>query len=197
MRISDCDHVQIRGITIRSTSYFNNDGIDLDGRNITVSDCIIDCIDDAICLKSYYKERPCENIAISNCIVSSNCNAIKLGTASRGGFKNIAISNCVIKRPEQNDYFDYKKYTIPGVTANYTNNSGIALEMVDGGTMEQIVINNITMFNTLTPIFIRYGQRHSPLVGTMKGIVISNITATSNSLMSFPLQVFPISMQKI
>ena len=87
-----------------------------------------------------------------------------MGTASRGGFKNIAISNCVIKRPEQNDYFDYKKYTIPGVTANYTNNSGIALEMVDGGTMEQIVINNITMFNTLTPIFIRYGQRHSPLV---------------------------------
>ena len=59
LRISDCDHVQIRGITIRSTSYFNNDGIDLDGRNITVSDCIIDCIDDAICLKSYYKERPC------------------------------------------------------------------------------------------------------------------------------------------
>lgn len=32
LRISDCDHVQIRGITIRSTSYFNNDGIDLDGR---------------------------------------------------------------------------------------------------------------------------------------------------------------------
>ena len=191
LRISDCDHVQIRGITIRSTSYFNNDGIDLDGRNIIVSDCIIDCIDDAICLKSYDKERPCENIAISNCIVSSNCNAIKLGTASRGGFKNIAISNCVIKRPEQNDYFDYKKYTIPGVTANYTNNSGIALEMVDGGTMEQIVINNITMFNTLTPIFIRYGQRHSPLVGTMKGIVISNITATSNSLMSFSITGIP------
>ncbi len=84
-----------------------------------------------------------------------------------------------------------KKYTIPGVTANYTNNSGIALEMVDGGTMEQIVINNITMFNTLTPIFIRYGQRHSPLVGTMKGIVISNITATSNSLMSCSITGIP------
>ena len=57
--------------------------------------------------------------------------------------------------------------------------------------MEQIVINNITMFNTLTPIFIRYGQRHSPLVGTMKGIVISNITATSNSLMSCSITGIP------
>ena len=84
-----------------------------------------------------------------------------------------------------------KKYTIPGVTANYTNNSGIALEMVDGGTMEQIVINNITMFNTLTLYLFVTGQRHSPLVGTMKGIVISNITATSNSLMSCSITGIP------
>lgn len=191
LRISDCEQVQITGIAIHSTSYFNNDGIDLDGRNITVSDCIIDCIDDAICLKSYYKDRPCENIAISNCIVSSNCNAIKLGTASEGGFKNIAISNCIIKRPTQNDYFDYKKYTIPGVTDNYTNNTGIALELVDGGTLEQVVINNITMYNTLTPIFIRYGERRNPPAGTMKGIVISNITATANSLMSCSITGIP------
>lgn len=191
LRISDCEHVKIHGITIKSTGYFNNDGIDLDGRNITVSDCIIDCIDDAICLKSYFKERPCENISISNCIVSSNCNAIKLGTASEGGFKNIAISNCIIKRPSQNDYFDYKKYIIPGVTENYTNNSGIALELVDGGIMDQIVINNITMYNTLTPIFIRYAERRNPPAGIMKNIVISNITATGNSLMSCSITGIP------
>lgn len=192
LRISDCEHIQITGITIRSTSYFNNDGIDLDGRNITVSNCIIDCIDDGICLKSYYKERPCENIAISNCIISSNCNAIKLGTASEGGFKNIAISNCIIKRPSQNDYFDYKKYTVPGVTENYTNNSGVALEMVDGGILEQVVIDNITMYNTLTPIFIRYGKRrNSSAISSMKGIVISNITATANSLMSCSITGIP------
>jgi polygalacturonase len=113
LRISGCDEVQILGIKIKSTSYFNNDGIDLDGTNIVVADCIIDAIDDGICLKSYYKEKPCENISITNCIISSNCNAIKLGTASEGGFRNIAISNCIIKRPSQNDYFDYKKYTIP------------------------------------------------------------------------------------
>ena len=191
LRISDCDQVQIKGITIRSTSYFNNDGIDLDGRNITVSDCIIDCIDDGICLKSYYKERPCENIVITNCIVSSNCNAIKFGTASEGGFRNIAVSNCVIKRPSQNDYFDYKKYVIPGVTENYTNNTGIALELVDGGILEQVVINNITMYNTLTPIFIRFGERRNPPAGVMRGIVISNVTATCNSLMSCSITGIP------
>lgn len=184
LRFDDCEHVQVRGVKIHSTSYFNNDGIDIDGRNITISDCIIDCIDDAICLKSYYRDRPCENISITGCIVSSNCNAIKFGTASHGGFRNISISDCIVRRPSQNDYFDYRKYIVPGVTDNYTNNSGIALECVDGGVLEQVVISNITMYNTLTPIFIRLAERRKGLAGTLDGVSISNVTATSSSLMS-------------
>lgn len=184
MRLDDCEYAHIDGVDIRSTSYFNNDGIDIDGRNITVSDCVIDCIDDAICLKSYYRDRPCENITVTNCILSCNCNAVKLGTASEGGFRNIAISNCVVRRPSQNDYFDYRKYIVPGVTDNYTNNSGIALEMVDGGIMEQVTVENITMYNVLTPVFIRLGERRNPPAGTMRNISISNLTATASSLMS-------------
>lgn len=191
LRLDDCERARISNIEIHSTSYFNNDGIDIDGRDITVSDCIIDCIDDAICIKSYYPGRPCENITISNCIVSSNCNAIKLGTASEGGFRNIAITNCVIRRPSQNDYFDYKKYIIPGITDNYTNNSGIALELVDGGIMENITVSGITMSNTLTPIFIRLAERRNPPAGKMSGISISNITAESNSLMSCSITGIP------
>lgn len=191
LRLDDCEQAIITGIKIHSTCYFNNDGIDIDGRDIIVSDCIIDCIDDAICIKSYYPEKPCENITITGCIVSSNCNAIKMGTASEGGFRNIAISNCVIRRPSQNDYFDYKKYIIPGITDNYTNNSGIALELVDGGIMEQVAISDITMENTLTPIFIRLAERRNPPAGRMSGISISNITATANSLMSCSITGIP------
>lgn len=191
LRFDDCERARVRGIRIRSVSYFNNDGIDIDGRDITVSDCVIDCIDDAICLKSYYPDRPCENISITGCIISSNCNAIKLGTGSYGGFRNIAISNCIVKRPFQNDYFDYKEYIVPGITDNFTNNSGLALEMVDGGTLDHVVISNITMFNTLTPIFIRLGQRHSNVVGTLRDVTISNITASSSSLMTCSITGIP------
>ncbi|MGM9735664.1 MAG: TIM barrel protein [Candidatus Cryptobacteroides sp.] len=191
LRLDDCDFASIRGVRIHSVSYFNNDGIDIDGRNITVSDCIIDCIDDGICLKSYYRDKPCENISISNCIVSSNCNAIKFGTASRGGFRNIVVSNCIIKAPSQNDYFDYKKYIVPGVTDNYTNNSGIALELVDGGVLEQVVISGITMYNTLTPFFIRLGKRRTDVPGTLSNVSISNITASSNSLMTSSITGIP------
>lgn len=189
-RIFDCEDVFVRGVHIYSHANFNNDGIDIDGRNIVVSDCIVEATDDAICLKSDDSGRVCENVAITNCIVTSNCNAIKFGTASRSGFKNIAISNCVIKTPAENDFFNYSKYAVPGVTAGIANNSGIALEMVDGGIFEKVSITNITMNDVFTPIFIRFSSRGKNPV-YMKDIVISDIIANSQSLMTSSITGIP------
>lgn len=182
-RIYDCETVFVRGIHIYSHSNLNNDGIDIDGRDIVVSDCIIDATDDGICLKSENPLSPCENIAITNCVVASNCNAIKFGTPGQGGFRNIAISNCVIKTPSENDLFGYGAYMIPGITARRTNNSGISMECVDGGVMEKITIDNIVMENVNTPLFIRFGRRNKTPRYT-KDIIISNIIANSTSLMT-------------
>ena len=79
---------------------------------------------------------------------------IKLGTESSGGFKNIAITNCIFERCR-----------------------GLALETVDGGQLEDIVISNITMRDIVNaPFFLRLGKRmRSPEgtpVGSMKRILI-------------------------
>ena len=86
-RILECDGVIVRGVRIYSYVNQNNDGIDIDAKNVVVSDCIVDCEDDAICLKSDNPDFLVENITITNCIAASNCNAIKFGTASHCGFK--------------------------------------------------------------------------------------------------------------
>lgn len=160
----DCDDVYVNGITVRARVNGNNDGIDIDGcRNVRISDGDFRSGDDAICLKSQYKT--CENIVVSNCLISSHCSAIKFGTASNGGFKNIAISNCSI----------------------YENGlSGISLEIVDGGAMENVAISNITMNDVGCPIFIKLGNaararqqgQPAPAIGTLSHVSISNITAT-------------------
>lgn len=93
-----------RGIKIYAHTNWNNDGIDIDGKNVVVSDCIIDCDDDAVCLKSDDDKFVVENVSITNCIIASNCNPIKFGTASRVGFKNIAISNCIIRAASEPTY---------------------------------------------------------------------------------------------
>jgi len=160
-----CDDVRIAGITVRSLVNANNDGIDIDScRRVVISDCNIESGDDAIVLKST-SARICVDVAITNCVLSTRCNAVKMGTESNGGFQNIAITNCVIYN---------------------TRLAGVALEIVDGGTMDRVVVSNITMNKVGAPIFVRLGNRarpfkenmETPRMGVMRNITISNIEAT-------------------
>lgn len=175
-----CDGLKIQGIRVVNHANWNNDGIDIDSRNVRISDCDIDSDDDGICLKSYLKDKPCENVVVTNCVVASNCDAIKMGTPGAGGFKNIAISNCVV-RPSAYDNFRHWKATDKFISANASMVNGISVECVDGGNTDGIVIDNITMKGVQTPIFIRVGNRNEKMNGdvdrqaTMRNIVISNI----------------------
>ncbi|MBN1144882.1 MAG: hypothetical protein JXA72_10690 [Bacteroidales bacterium] len=169
-----CEEVQLRGLRIFNRNNFNNDGIDIDGcRNVTISDILSDSDDDGITLKST-SPKPCENITITNCVISSRCNAIKLGTETNGGFRNVAISNCVIK-PSQ--------MLAPSFYGNTLGTSGISLEIVDGGTMQGVTINNIRIEGTESPIFIRLANRGRPYkkdleiihTGTLQDVSISQV----------------------
>lgn len=163
----------------------NRDGFDIDCcKNVRISQCTVNAPwDDAIVLKAsyalgYFKDT--ENVTISDCYVSGYdrgtvldatwqrdepqapdhgyvTGRIKLGTESSGGFKNIAITNCIFERCR-----------------------GLALETVDGGQLEDIVISNITMRDIVNaPFFLRLGARQrSPEgtpVGSMKRIRINNV----------------------
>jgi len=174
-----CENVTIRGIRVYNHSNKNNDMIDIDGcRNVTISDCRGDSDDDALTIKST-SDRIRENIMVTNCIFSSHCNAIKCGTESSGGFRNITISNCII-RPSSSPTKIYGEYEGDG---------GIALELVDGGIMENVSINNIVIDGPQIPLFIRLGNRGraykkgmDPIqVGILRDIKISNIIAHSSS----------------
>lgn len=190
-RILWSQQVFVHGIRIYSHSNFNNDGIDIDGQEVTVSDCLIEATDDGICFKSDHATDLCANITVTNCVIASNCNAIKFGTASKAGFRNITVSNCVIKTPAENDLFGYKSHIIPGVVAPMHNNSGIALEEVDAGLFEKVLINNISMENVLTPIFIRLGARRPREPQALQDVIISNIIANSVSHMSCSITGIP------
>ncbi|HLA69109.1 MAG TPA: glycoside hydrolase family 28 protein, partial [Bacteroidota bacterium] len=66
---------------------------------------------------------------------------------------------------------------------------GLALEMVDGGIMENISISNITMMNVDDyPIYITLGRRNrgpdSITIGTARNIFITNVIATGVDTMS-------------
>jgi len=152
----DCDRITVENLTVRTSAAITNDGLDLDGcSHVIVRNCNIDSEDDGICLKS--TRKACDDILIENCRVRSSCNAIKFGTASVVGFKNITIRNVAI----------YDTYL-----------SAIALESVDGGTLENVNISHVKITDTTNPLFIRLGHRNTKgTIGTVRGVTISDLTA--------------------
>ncbi len=166
------DDVNIDGITIRNAYC---DGIDPDScRNVRISNCDIQSVDDAIVPKASFtlgERRSTENVVVTNCILATECNGFKLGTESSGDFKRIAVSNCVIMG-------------LRGEPAT----GGICLESVDGSNIDGVVVSHITMVNVRAPVFIRLGNRgrdmEMPVPGSLRNVCISNIVATGASLAS-------------
>jgi parallel beta-helix repeat protein len=174
-----CDNLQIRGIRVYNHCNANNDGIDIDGcHDVIISDCIIDSDDDGICLKST-SPRLCRNVIVSNCIIHSHCNSLKLGTESTGGFQNIRFSNCLVSPSEKETCI----YGLP------EGQSAISVEMVDGGILDQVSIDHITILETRCPVFIRLGNRArkytpeapQPAIGSLGNVSITNVVATTSS----------------
>jgi len=163
--LADCDSIFVNGITLRNSSgwglsvhnstniaidsitvvnrgYWNNDGIDInDCKHVRITRCDINSADDGICLKSDDKDSCNDDIQIENCRIASSASAIKFGTASYGGFRNV---------------------TIRDVHVYDTFRSAIALESVDGGVLENVLVEDVETVNTGNPIFIRLGARHTP-----------------------------------
>jgi polygalacturonase len=149
-------------------------------RNTTVSNCRINSPnDDGLCPKSSFalgRNVITENLTIVNCQVSgfkegtlldgtmiattNGTGRIKFGTEANGGFRNVTVANCTFRGCR-----------------------GLALEEVDGGILENITINNLTMMDVKSyPIYITTGDRNrGPNVtapSRMKNILISNVIAT-------------------
>lgn len=170
----------------------NRDAFDVDCcRHVRISNCSVNSpFDDAICLKSSFGlgfARATEDVTINNCSVSGFdrttflngtykkdeahkvpdkgvvTGRIKFGTESNGGFKNITITNCT---------FEFCR--------------GLALETVDGGILEDVTIDNITMKDIQgAPFFLRLGARmrgpEGVPVGVLRRINISNVVIYSEN----------------
>jgi polygalacturonase len=202
--LKNCRHVELREFSVLAGGHFallatgldflnidqididtNRDGFDIDAcREVKITRCRVNSpSDDAIVLKSSFAlgyARATERVSISDCAVSGFdlgtmldgtrqrtqqvapdrdgvTGRIKIGTESNGGFKNITIRDCTFERCR-----------------------GLALETVDGGVIEDVVVKNLTMKEVTTaPLFIRLGNRgrgpDNPSIGAVRRVSISNV----------------------
>ncbi len=151
--------ITIDGITIESSVYWNNDGIDVvNSKEVYISNCRIDCADDGICLKSEGEILGiCENVTVENCTLRTSASGFKMGTGSHGGFKNIKVRNLTI-------YDTYR--------------SAIAIECVDGAVLENVDVRDIRAIHTGNAFLIRLGHRNvEGEPGILRNVYIGNLYA--------------------
>ncbi len=139
----ECDDLTIAGVRVDSTTYWNNDGMDIvNCHRVRIEDCDIDAADDGICLKSEPNahDRGCEDITIARCRLRTSASAIKFGTASHHGFRRVRIED---------------------VDVRDTYRTAIALETVDGGVLEDIAVRRVKARHSGGALFLRIGQRNT------------------------------------
>ncbi len=156
-----CKEMRIHGVHLFNRANQNNDGFDLtDCEDVMISDCHVDCGDDAFALK----EGGCR-IVITNCLISTRWAAFRIGPEARRIFRDIAISNCVV----------YDTY-----------GCAIKIQEVEGGVMENISFDNLVLNHVTGPISLRLGgylgwknERPQSLpIGVLRNIRFSNIRGT-------------------
>ena len=179
----DCDGVTVRDVKIWSHVANCNDGIDLSSRNVLIENCEVDVDDDALVFKTKRHDMRVENVRVRNCVLSSSCNFIKFGTESHGVVRNVEISDVRLVPTKTHSRWDWRIDT-PGVTNYFTGLSGIALQSVDGGLLENVVIRNVSGSGMQTPVSVRLGRRNESRrgeSGAIRNILIENFRAEATS----------------
>jgi hypothetical protein len=174
-----CERLTIDGIYIYSNlkEAVWADGIDPDGcKDVRIANSTIETGDDAIVFYSsniWGPPLPCENITVTNCRLSSASSAIKFCDGNMKCIRHVAIDNTVIR----------------------DSNRGIAFMVFDGGTVNDVVLSNLTIecrrhdwfwWGDGDPIHFNIKRRsevdgnpreHEPGAGSIRNVMIQNVVA--------------------
>jgi polygalacturonase len=136
-----CDDLGFDNVTITSRGISNGDGLDFDGcTKVRVTNSKFNCGDDCICLQTSLTNEPCKDIFISNCSFSGRWAGIRIGLLSRGNFEDVTMTNC---------------------TFNDQNDSGLKIQMNEGGEMKNMIFTHLTMTNVPRPLFLTFCQKNA------------------------------------
>lgn len=190
------DGVVARHVTIDNHCSANNDGFDIEAKNVLIEDCDIDSSDDAIVIKSNSPDYTVENIVVRRSVCRSTGNAFKLGTASHGVMRDILFEDCrgEMARRSQTDPKTGREWWA-GWRTNWLNASralaglnGFTAQCVDGGVVERVTIRRCSLNGYCVPIFIRGGERYGRLWGipannkwVLRDILVEDVTGRAES----------------
>lgn len=174
----DCEDVLLDGVRVFARVNYNNDAIDIDAcRRMVIRNCVLDSEDDGIVFKNT-TVKPCEDILVENCRISSQATAIKFGTESLCGFKRVKIRNITVRPSTVEAEFMHPCNMPKGISA-------VEVSTVDGAEVEDIDIDGVDAVGVGCAVFLRVGNRSRPVykglggrpAGHMRRVRVANVVA--------------------
>ncbi len=164
-----CRRVNVQGVTIHAKVNSNGDGLDFDGcEQVTISNCVMDTSDDAICLQSSRPDTPCRRFTISNCIITSLRAAIRIGMLSTGDFADVTVTNCVF---------------------HDINDAAIKIQVNEGGKMDGLIFSNLILRDVVSAVLMTFnnytvyvdGPAEPAPLQSMRNFMFSNFQITAKA----------------
>lgn len=164
-----CIGVVAREVEIDSHANVNNDGFDIEGRDILIENCRVDSGDDAYCIKANDPGFVGGNITIRNCTGRSHSNCYKLGTGTHGTIRGLRIENCradfatrdfISTRPGPNKgkpYFFRDEFSCCGPAG--AGKVALTIQNCDGGDISDVVVDGFEFRGYCLPFSIRGARR--------------------------------------
>lgn len=172
--ICDCDRVQFDRITIASSLHYPNaDGIHINcSRNVTISNSIISCGDDAVVVRAYtgvlHEKKPCERVAVTNCTLTSYAFCIRIGWINDGVIRDCVFSNIVMTNSNGGI----------GIVLPKGGDTRLSDQGDDATLIERLSFDNIVIDRHYhDPICIKIEEHN--LVTAIRDIAFSNIRSVS------------------
>ncbi len=172
LRLTGCEDVVINALRIRSDVRVpDSDGIAIDRcRRVRISDCDIECGDDAISLKTcdeWPEYGPCEDVTVTGCTLSTRSSALVVGVDVSGTIRNVIFSSCVVRQSHR----------------------GLSVSAGTGGDIENVLFSDIVVHAQLfsprwwgsgEAIVVRSAPWHDE-VGRIQHVRFRNVLAHSES----------------
>jgi hypothetical protein len=149
----------------------NSDGIDIDRcRRVRISDCDIECGDDAISVKTcdeFSEYGSCEDVTVTGCTLSTRSSALVVGVDVSGTIRNVVFSSCVVRQSHR----------------------GLSVSAGTGGDIENVLFSDIVVRAQLfsprwwgsgEAVMVRSAPWHGD-VGQIRHIRFRNVLAHSES----------------
>ncbi len=125
----NCKGIYLTGLRVLNK---RQDGFNIESsQNIRVSDCHLECGDDAFAFTTSHASKPIKNVVIVNCFIRTRWAGVRFGPLGKGDFENVLISNCTFEN---------------------CNGGGIKFDPLEGGEVRNCIFSDIVMDGVTAPI---------------------------------------------